>query len=74
MIPMVLYIRTKNDKNGKPRFLFVILDPNEGYIRDVIEEPHGLSAVEEKYPRYARGPIIDVAPAQYHSFRLAMFK
>jgi len=68
MNPVVLYIRTTNDVDGYPRRAFMVLDPNDGHIVDVIKEAYSdCAVVKAKYPNYVCGPTLDVAANTYNT-------
>ena len=63
-----LHWSTKNDVNGNPRRLYMVLD-DDGCVVDVINEGYaGNSQVRRKYPDAVVGPRIEVPISEYNDW------
>ncbi len=65
MEKIAIYLRSKNDVNGNPRRLFLILD-EEGIVDIVDERNRGTYALRDEYPEI-KYPVVavDIPPSEY---------
>ena len=62
-----LHLKTKNDNNGNPRRLYLVINDNGGVV-EAIDEGYSGDQVARKYPQIIQGPPINITPTEYRDW------
>ena len=67
MKKLVQHLRAKHTPSGNPQRLFLIYNPEDGYIVDIIDE--GYNGKPEGFSEMIELPTIDISKSDYHAFK-----
>lgn len=69
IVYLVQRLCSKNDVNGNPKRVYIVINPETGNIVDAIDEGYsGLSGVRKKYPEFIELYDVVTTNSEYKAF------